>query len=100
MSATWQEMAQFDSWFPSLVSAHAANSILNLLNACGSQSVAEIYREVRIQVVGVDDSNFMEISNNAIATLIDYHLIEKWEYQEDDGTMVDYYDLPEDDNDD
>jgi len=36
---------------------------------------------------------------DAIATLLDNHLIEKWEYQEDNGTMVDYYDLPEEDED-
>jgi hypothetical protein len=84
--------------FSDLPTSQAGEVILTLLSAMGCQPVIEIYREVRTQVVGIDASNYIEITNSAIAVLLSNGLLEKQEYEGDrDDQMIDYYDLPEED---
>ena len=99
MTTTLLKEDRYENLFPDIVSGDIGQCVCDLLAACGVQGVGRIYHEVGTQVFGFLDSKVVEMTNSAIAVLLDNHLIEKWEYQEDDGTMADYYDLPEDDGD-
>lgn len=86
--------------FPDLLTSQVGERILMTLKASDAQNKEQIYLAVSMAVKDLKfhSPTVMRYTDSAIAVLLDNHLIEKWEYQEDDGTMVDYYDLPEEDN--
>lgn len=108
MSATWQEIAQFEDFFPNRLSSRIGDYILGLFeDGPMEKSKVEvvvrsylIFESISTNSVEIEASVVNDALNEAIATLLDNHLIEKWEYQEDDGAMTDYYDLSEDEDDD
>ena len=103
-----RERLAWEKLFPDPLTAHAGDYIVNLLGD-GSMDEFQLDANFRVHVAfiaeatgspGVGIARTSKAVADAIATLLDNHLIEKWEYQEDDGTMVDYYDLPEEEDND
>jgi hypothetical protein len=93
----------FRRLFADDVTADIGNIILSAIKNNSSEDLMNL-SDLRAAIpslwerLGVDRID--KAVNDVIAVLLDNHLIEKWEYQEDDGTMVDYYDLPEEDDND
>ena len=73
--------------------SQVGDCILDLFKACGAQDLGQIYTEVAEQVVGARRSNVVAISNQAIAVLLNNHLIKKKERESLEGIMEVYYDL-------
>ena len=73
----------------------AASHILDLIKACGAQEIEELRGEVYEQTIDVDRSNVAEVTDRAIAFLVDNRLIEKTDDTDVDGNPYTYYDLPE-----
>lgn len=96
------ETIQYLESFPDLLTSQVGERILMTLEAAGAQNKEQLYLAASMAVKDLKfhSPTVMRYVDSAIATLLDNHLIEKWEYQEDDGAMVDYYDLPEEKDDD